>query len=232
MIEATLVLVCKRPSPGVGKQRLAAKLGQVAALQIAEALLACALEDAMPWPGPVVIAPTGLNDTAWAYGLIASLPRSDIKILSQSEGNLGQRLNALDRTLRLQGNSQLVFVGSDAPGLNEQVYQTVRDMLQRVDIVLIPADDGGVVLMANRSPWPELSSLPWSSDRLGQALNAACLLNGQTVRMVGQGYDVDEAEDLLRLLVELPQDLRPARQALLRLVESNLDLLKAAHVAI
>ena len=52
----TLVLVCKRPALGIGKQRLAAKVGQELALQIAEALLACALEDVLAWPGSVVIA--------------------------------------------------------------------------------------------------------------------------------------------------------------------------------
>ena len=40
MTEAALVLVCKRPASGIGKQRLAASIGGEAANHIAEALLA------------------------------------------------------------------------------------------------------------------------------------------------------------------------------------------------
>jgi glycosyltransferase A (GT-A) superfamily protein (DUF2064 family) len=41
----TLVLLCKRPAPGHGKQRLAASLGAERACAVAWALLDCALEE-------------------------------------------------------------------------------------------------------------------------------------------------------------------------------------------
>ena len=46
-----LVLLCKRPALGHAKQRLAGTLGQEAALSVAQALLACALEDLRQWRG-------------------------------------------------------------------------------------------------------------------------------------------------------------------------------------
>ena len=49
MEPVTLVLVCKRPAPGVGKQRLAARLGSEMTFKIASALLACAVGDACDW---------------------------------------------------------------------------------------------------------------------------------------------------------------------------------------
>lgn len=213
MSEATLVLVCKRPAAGIGKQRLAANLGIAMTQQVATALLACALEDACDWPGPVVIAPAHAEDVEWARDLSTSIS-SSVTIVPQATGNLGQRLNALDQVLRAQGMEQLVFIGSDAPGLGAADYAATRNALQHADVALIPALDGGVVLMANRRAWPDLSMLPWSSNQLGTALMGICRMAGQSVKTFGQGYDVDEMDDFLNLTALLQQDSRQARRAL------------------
>ena len=109
-------------------------------------------------------------------GRSLSIPHaSRVTIVPQIAGNLGQRLNALDQTLRLQGMQHLFFIGSDAPELLADDYAMARDALQHTDVALIPAADGGVVLMANRRPWPDLSNLPWSSNHwriVDQALPA------------------------------------------------------------
>lgn len=219
MVEATLVLVCKRPAPGNGKQRLAVNLGVEVAHQIATALLACALEDACDWPGAVVIAPANAEDVEWARALSTQIA-SPVLIVPQVSGNLGQRLNALDQTLRAQGMEQLVFIGSDAPGLDTADYAAARATLQYADVVLVPALDGGVVLMASRCAWPDLSALPWSSCQLGAALMDICRVAGQSVKALGRGYDVDEADDIVKLVGLLEQDQRLARRALLALVKS------------
>lgn len=219
MSEATLVLVCKRPAPGSGKQRLRAGLGIEMTQQVASALLACAVEDACDWIGPVVIAPANADDAEWARVLSAPMP-SPALIVPQVAGNLGQRLNALDQTLRAQGMEQLVFIGSDAPGLDKTDFSASRAALRHHDVVLIPAQDGGVVLMANRRAWPDLSALPWSGDQLGSALMDSCRRVGQSLKTLGQGYDVDEMDDFLQLVTLLRQDPRPARRALLALART------------
>ena len=209
---------------------MAQKLGAALALQIAEALLACAVEDVYAWPGPVAIAPAVVTDTDWAAHLLETARlRFPVAIIPQAPGNLGQRLNALDRALRAQGLTQLVFIGSDAPGLDEEDYHTVRAALQHTGTVLIPARDGGVVLMASRYPWPELSLLPWSSAQLGKSLCKACQSAGQSVSVVRQGYDIDEAADLIVATDALRHDERPARRALRELILANLSVIEAAH---
>lgn len=139
-------------------------------------------------------------------------------VVPQTAGNLGQRLNALDRTLRSQGMQHLFFIGSDAPGLLATDYAAARNALQHYDVVIIPAADGGVVLMASRKPWPDMSALPWSSNRLGEALTGLCRQAGHSVSAVGHGYDVDEWDDVVKLAASLRQDPRPARRALLQRV--------------
>ncbi|UJP05647.1 MAG: DUF2064 domain-containing protein [Nitrosomonas sp.] len=208
---------------------MAAKLGRVLALRFARALLACAIEDASAWPGPVVIAPACAGDLHWAQQLIEMAAfQYPAQAVSQIEGNLGQRLNHLDQTLRALNNNPLIFIGSDAPGLGVTDYLTVLAELQRADVVLIPARDGGVVLMAGRNPWPDLSTLPWSSNRLGIGLIQACKSIGYTVCIIGDSYDVDEVSDVRGLAVTLRHDLRPARQALYALVVANLAVIRTA----
>jgi glycosyltransferase A (GT-A) superfamily protein (DUF2064 family) len=169
-----------------------------------------------------------VEDVEWARALSAPVI-SPVTVVPQGTGNLGQRLNALDQTLRAQGMKQLVFIGSDSPGLDSADYATTREALQHADIVLIPARDGGVVLMANRYAWPDLSPLPWSSDQLGAALINACRNARQTVKTLRPGTDVDEMEDLVRLVSLLQRDSRPARCALLELTQNIISTLKIAN---
>ncbi|MDQ3185654.1 MAG: DUF2064 domain-containing protein [Pseudomonadota bacterium] len=223
MTEIALVLVCKRPALGTGKQRLAAGLGREAANHVAEALLACALEDAGDWPGPVVIAPAHPMDYAWASTLLPQL-QPKVRIQPQTTGNLGQRLNMLDHELRCAGMERLVYIGSDAPALAAADYAAVKDALLHYDTVLTPAEDGGVVLMASCRQWPMLSALPWSTAHLGAALVDCCQAAGQSVATLMHSFDVDEQDDILRLPVALRTDRRPARRALHTLACSLVQL--------
>lgn len=217
-MKAILVLVCKRPRPGEGKQRLAAKLGITATCLIAQALLDCALEDALSWRGPVVIAPATKNDATWAAGLLATA--SHVTVCPQTQGNLGQRLNVLDETLRQRGMSPLIFIGSDAPLLSSADYAECLASLLDYQTALKPATDGGVVMMASHLPWPPLDKLPWSTDQLGKALLNCCRQFGQTVSTLSTGMDVDQPQDIARLCTQLKNDPRPARQRLLALVST------------
>ncbi len=209
----TLVLVHKKPQLGIGKQRLAARFGAELTVRAAEALLACALEDAATWPGPIVLAPANKKDCEWARRQ-ASHFSSLSKVIPQIEGNLGQRLNALDKTLRGQGMERLTYIGSDAPGLTGQDYATARSHLDQNDAVLIPSVDGGVVLMASRLAWPDLAELPWSTDCLGTALTTLCRSALMTVSTLKNSYDIDQPEDFLQLAELLQTDRRPARKIL------------------
>ncbi len=216
MTQATLVLVCKQPALGIGKQRLAAKLGQEAALQIAEALLACALEDVLAWPNKVIVAPSDWNDCEWATQFFGKA-RSDINVLPQFSGNLGERLNALDHTLRTSGFNQLIYIGSDAPEIEVNDLNEVSEILTNIDTVFKPTMDGGVSIMASRKPWPDFTDLPWSTSQLGKSLSLLCQQSGHTIAKLPVGFDVDEYEDLCYLVETLAHDQRPARRALCKL---------------
>jgi glycosyltransferase A (GT-A) superfamily protein (DUF2064 family) len=197
-----------------GKQRLAEGSNAESALAIAQALLACAVEDANNWDGPVVIACSNNSDVEWAQSLI-----EHVQVIAQlpegREGNLGDRLNYVDEQLRAQGHQQIVIIGTDSPILSEQHFESALTSLKHNDIVLSHADDGGVIIMANKKPWPLLRHLPWSTNELSHTLSQKCQQSHLKVEYSLSGYDVDYVNDLKKLLIDLQTDKRPARQALL-----------------
>jgi hypothetical protein len=214
--DTALVVFCRRPLPGIGKQRIARALGARAAFEIGAALLDCALEDAVDWPHALVLSPAEAADAEWARSLLDR----PMRIAPQPAGNLGERLAAVDVRLRADGLRNLLFIGSDAPALTLDTLLGALACLERADVVVEPARDGGVTLMGARKPWPELADLPWSSSELGAALERRCAQAGLSTTRLPPSFDVDERADLAVALAALAADPRPARRRLLGLLRS------------
>ncbi|UTW12988.1 TIGR04282 family arsenosugar biosynthesis glycosyltransferase [Marinobacterium rhizophilum] len=211
----TLILFCKRPRPGVGKQRLVPALGPHGAFRVAELLHQCALAQLAEWPHSRIVACADADDCD-AYR--NAHPWID-RVVAQQDGNLGQRINRIDRTLRAAGHQRQLIIGSDMPEQTSQLIRAASALLDEQDIVLSAATDGGVTLMAARKPWPDLAALPWSTPQLGQALVECCEQAGYSVGWVAPCDDVDTIEDLCRLRASLASDTRAPQRALHTLIQ-------------
>jgi rSAM/selenodomain-associated transferase 1 len=214
----TLILFCKRPRLGVGKQRLALVLGQQGAFRIADMLHRCALAQLASWPGTTVIA---CADAADCDSYRAEFPWVNT-VIAQQGNNLGQRINHVERQLRAAGHEQLIIIGSDMPEQTPDQLLAAAEKLAQHDIVLSAATDGGVTLMAAAVAWPELDTLPWSTPELGQALVECCEQAGLSVGWVTPCDDVDLVEDLRRLRTSLAADPRAPQQAVRNLIQELL----------
>lgn len=214
--QPALVLFCKQPRLGSGKQRLAASVGQQKALEIAAALLDCALEDAASWPGTFFVSPAAPDEAEWAELLQCRpvLAGTDVMVRIQCDGNLGTRLANMDTRIRESGANKIVFMGSDAPALTASHFNDVRRALDDYDVVLADCADGGVSLMASRTGWPSMEELPWSTANLGNALASACTLSGRSVYRFDGSLDLDDERDIEPLLALLANDTRPMRRSL------------------
>jgi rSAM/selenodomain-associated transferase 1 len=211
-----LVLFCRRPELGVGKTRLAASLGIAKTFEIAEALLECAIEDLCQWPGPKVLSPASAKDENY----FKNLRLNEVQILTQPEGNLGQKLNRVEMQLRQKGYSSVLFMGSDSPVLSLEQIRETGDLLNKAEVVLKPARDGGVVVMGSNQPWPDLQNLPWSESNLGHELKNLCESHGLKVMQTPESYDIDSKADLQCLQQDLLRDKRESRKALLKKILS------------
>ena len=177
--------------------------------------MACALEDAEAWGGPVVLALAQATDLPWA----SAIARRDWSIVGQASGNSGERVNAVDALLRRHGARSLVFLGTNAPVHSESDYEAVRTALETADVVLTPAADGGVTLMAARRPWPDLATLAWNTRRLAAELAYLCEREGLKVEKFARRNQVatidgELIEECARLVQDLGSDTRAGRKAL------------------
>jgi rSAM/selenodomain-associated transferase 1 len=211
MTDAALVIFLRRPALGEGKQRLAGEIGREAAQSVAEALLECVLEDARAWPRGVVLAPARAADADWARGLL-----DGAQVEPQTAGNLGERLQSVDARLRARGFRRLLFIGSDAPSLSPGYLEQARALLDRCDVALGPAHDGGVALMGSGRPWPALALLPWSTSQLGAALERSCREAGYSIGWLPATYDIDNFADVHRAATALADDSRAGLPVSLR----------------
>lgn len=197
--------------------------------RITAALLACAIEDAAVWSGPVVIAPAGQVDHDWIIELSLSV-QSPVTILPLiSCSNIGQQLNALDQELRNKGATQLVFIGSDAPELTTKDYLDTINALRYFDTILKPVKNAGIALMASNKAWPDLSILPWGTDKLGKILVNACRNEKQSVITLDSTCNIDELDGFVKLIMLLEKDGRPARRALHQLINEMISVVRMVH---
>lgn len=211
----TLILFCKRPRPGVGKQRLVPALGSHGAFRIAELLHQCALAQLASWPRTRVVACADTDDCDAYRNAYPWIER----VVAQQGGNLGERINRVDSILRAEGHERQLIIGSDMPEQSPELVRAASSLLDRHDVVLSAATDGGVTLMAARQPWPDLEGLPWSTPQLGEALVECCEQAGYSVGWVAPCDDVDTIEDLRRLQTSLASDTRAPQQALRTLIQ-------------
>jgi hypothetical protein len=210
---ASVCLVLFFKAPATAKRRLAVQLGD-ASSDAAAHLLCCALEDLRAWPGDRVLAAAEKQDAQWLESELGD----DLNVVLQRGRSLGERISHVDEALRRNGMQRALYIGSDCPQMDDRYLHAAAAALERDDAVLGPAGDGGVVVMGSRRPWPALGKLPWSSDRLAEALRALLVQQCWSVATLAQRHDVDTLDDLLRAADALTGDSRPARQALRRWV--------------
>ncbi len=149
--------MAKAPIPGFAKTRLIPDVGAHAAAVLAERLTERAVQTALAaHVGQVTLwcAP----DTAHAaFRNLAQ--RYPLALAAQPQGDLGARM----LTCTLDGPT--LVTGSDCPTLSPTHLQESARALLNADVVLIPAEDGGYVLIGTRTPQPSLfNDMTWGTD--------------------------------------------------------------------
>ena len=158
-----VVVFAKAPILGTVKTRLAATIGEPAALAFYLRLLGRTVErlsgeylSGKNWRLRLAVTP----DDSVGDG---ALWPADTDRFGQGGGDLGERML---RVLRLaRPERPIVIVGCDIPGLDARHATAAFAALAANDLVFGPADDGGFYLVgAARPPKPELfDGVRWSS---------------------------------------------------------------------
>jgi hypothetical protein len=115
----------------------------------------------------------------------------------QKGNDLGERMyNAFEKVFK-KGYKRAALVGVDIPGLNATIVSGAFRMLENMDVVFGPANDGGYYLVAMNSPLKDIfSGVVWSSERtLLESVKKAESL-GLRVGFTEELIDIDTIDDL------------------------------------
>ncbi len=185
-----LAILAKAPLPGFAKTRLIPTLGAHAAAALQAWLLQRTLATAQQASlGQVCLwcAPDTQHPLFQAAG---------VTLRAQPEGDLGQRMYYAAE----QAAAPVVLIGTDCPALTAAHLQQAAQALQHHPAVLIPAEDGGYVLLGLQRPDITLfSAMAWGSADVAALTRARLKALHWRYHELPPLWDVDRAADVARL---------------------------------
>lgn len=196
MIETLAIVFAKAPIPGEVKTRLAPAIGDMNAALLHSALTERAIENAQSLGSTVELCCAPDIQHAFFEQCEEDF---GVTLTAQGEGDLGARmLCALERALLK--HRKVLLAGADAPALGKKEWTAAEAALDTHDIVLIPADDGGYVLIGARKIHAQLfDGIAWGSCDVFAQQGAALAKTGLSHMALAPSWDVDRPEDLARL---------------------------------
>jgi rSAM/selenodomain-associated transferase 1 len=188
-----IAIMAKAPIPGLAKTRLIASIGAHAAAVLQERLTERAVATALAADiGPVTLWCTPDPSHASFRELVV---RYALTLKRQPDGDLGARMLA---TMAASVRPTIV-IGTDCPAFTAEHLRAAAHALCDADVVLIPAEDGGYVLIGARAAHPELfSGIAWGASIVLTETRARIAALGLTAIELAPLWDVDTEADLAR----------------------------------
>ena len=191
-----LMLFTRYPEAGRTKTRLIPHLGPegAAALhrRMTEHVVAQVTGAAQQLPLAVEVHFTG-GSLAQMQGWLGD----GVTYCPQALGTLGDRLLVAFRQNLDRGRPGAIAIGSDCPALGAEHLAAALAALQRVDLVIGPATDGGYYLIGLSRLEPTLvDAITWGTDQVLAQTLAAAQAQGLTVELLTPLTDVDRPADL------------------------------------
>lgn len=145
----------------------------------------------------------GHRALVWAYhppsADFSSVVGPGARCLPQTGQDLGERLLNCFRRLCGDGFEPVIIIGGDAPHVRDEWLNEAEQRLGHADVVLGPSTDGGYYLVAMRVPHDVFTGIKMSTASvLAETVHKADTA-GLRVHLLPQSFDVDEADDLVRL---------------------------------
>jgi hypothetical protein len=195
-MKTSIAILAKAPVPGFAKTRLIPAIGAHAAAILQERLTEQAVASSVgAGVGPVTLWCAPAPDHPSFMDLAR---RFSISLKRQPEGDLGARMLAAFA-------GPTLVIGSDCPALAPQHLRAASDALTNADVVLIPAEDGGYVLIGARAPYPQLfTGMTWGADTVLAETRKRIAALGLKAIALSPLWDVDSEGDLARMERELP----------------------------
>ncbi|HZP70846.1 MAG TPA: TIGR04282 family arsenosugar biosynthesis glycosyltransferase [Pseudolabrys sp.] len=197
----SIAILAKAPVPGFANTRLVPAIGAHAAAVLQERLTERAVATALAAGiGPVSLhcAPDATHDS-----FLKMVARMKITLRPQPQGDLGVRMLAAAAA----SAGPVLVIGTDCPALSAlHLRSAATALLDGTDIVLIPAEDGGYVLIGMRKAQPAVfSDIAWGTNTVLAQTRARIIEHRLTLIERPPLWDVDTEDDLARMEREFPE---------------------------
>jgi hypothetical protein len=200
-MNASLIVVAKKPEPGSTKTRLCPPFTPEAAAEF----YGCLMRDTLA----LTVKLRGVDRTlaftpSSALDYFRELAPDGFRLIPQKGADLGERLaNALAHHLEL-GYRKAVIMNSDGPTLPLAHLKEAFSKLDHTDVTLGMGHDGGYYLIGVKQHFPELfQNVTWSTKKVIPQTLEACRRLQLRVHRLPEWYDVDVEADLARLRRDL-----------------------------
>jgi rSAM/selenodomain-associated transferase 2/rSAM/selenodomain-associated transferase 1 len=195
---AATAIMAKAPVAGLAKTRLIPALGAVGAARAQRQFIAQSLHTAQQAAlGGITLwcAPDALHRQFRAIQ-----KQFKIDCLAQPEGDLGARMRRCAEVHFAQEDAKpLLIIGTDCAVLSPGHLQEAARCLLEYDACLIPAEDGGYVLLGLKKMIPGVfSAVEWSTNLVLAQTLTRLRLAGASVAQLPALWDIDEPADWLR----------------------------------
>lgn len=189
----TILIFLKAPVPGQAKTRLAAGVGDDAAMEIYQRLVHRQMAN-LPtdWPVEVHFAPAHEEPLMRAWVGEAA----HRTFYPQIEDELGERLIHAMKGAFERGAKGVFLIGGDCPELDGARLRRAASRLQDVDVVMGPTFDGGYYLLGMGKPRDALLTHgEWGTSTVADSTRAIAGRNRWSMHELSTLQDVDTAED-------------------------------------
>jgi uncharacterized protein len=195
-----IAILAKVPIPGRTKTRLIPAIGAHAAAGLQERLTERAVETSVAADiGPVTLWCTPDLTYVSFQDLAARFP---IVLKRQPDGDLGARmLGAI-----AANNGPTLVIGTDCPAMSPEHLRAAANALAETDVVLIPAEDGGYVLIGAPVAHPQLFvDIAWGTATVLDETRARIAALGLKATGLPALWDLDTDADLARFEQMFPE---------------------------
>ena len=196
---AAIAILARAPLPGRAKTRLIPALGAQGAARAQRRFTRNTLRlAAAADTGPVTLWCTPDAEHRFFRAVYRA---GGVALQSQCDGDLGARmLHACAHHFASRPDQPLLLMGTDCPVLAPGHLQAAARALKQHDVVVIPAEDGGYVLVGMRRLVPEIfERVEWSTPQVMTQTRERLRQAGVDWLEMPTLWDVDEPADWLRL---------------------------------
>ena len=195
-MQKKLIIFSRYPEVGKSKTRLIPGIGAEKATEIHRQMAEFTLRTAQKLKRKQDIS----IEVAYNGGTTQLMEQwlgSGLSLITQNPGDLGEKMSFSFSTAFESGQEKVVLIGTDCPEITVEILEQAFEALEKHDLVLGPAYDGGYYLIGQRKHYPQLfEEIAWGTDQVLKKTMLLAMQSQISLKLLVRLHDVDHPEDL------------------------------------